>query len=235
MQNQLYIRSYNRQRKGHFHNYHQLVLPLRGVINIELETYAGKVAPGECVVIKQGQMHHFTANQEAKFVVADMQDLPENVLNTKNLVFTITPPLMSYLTFIEKQLENQVNHQLEQSMFKTFVLLLEQQDHFRQLDHRIRLVVEYVLENIAENLTIETLAKVACLSQTQFKKVFSQQLGLSVSKHVTKERMEKAKALLMHTDYPIQIIAEQVGYADLSAFSRRFSQYYGLSPSSFSQ
>jgi AraC-like DNA-binding protein len=120
-------------------------------------------------------------------------------------------------------------------MFNTFILLLEEQGQFRQLDHRIRLVVEYVLENIAENLTIETLANVACLSQTQFKKVFRQQLGLSVSKHVTKERMEKAKALLMHTDYSIQRIAEQVGYADLSAFSRRFSQYYGLSPSAFSQ
>ncbi|WP_339721223.1 AraC family transcriptional regulator [uncultured Paraglaciecola sp.] len=235
MQNHLSIRSYNRQRKGHVHNFQQLVLPLRGVINIELEAYSGKVAPGECVVIKQGQMHHFTANQEAKFVVADLLELPESFLSTDNLVFSITPPLISFLGFIEKQLENQVNPKLEQSMFDTFVLLLEEQQQFRQLDHRIRLVVEYVLENIAENLSVETLAKVACLSQTQFKKVFTQQVGLSVSKHITKERMEKAKALLMHTDYSIQIIAEQVGYADLSAFSRRFSQYYGLSPSEFSQ
>jgi AraC-like DNA-binding protein len=235
MQNHLSIRSYNRQRKGHFHHYHQMVLPLRGVINIELATYAGKVAPGEAVVIRQGQMHHFTANQEAKFVVTDMLDLPENIVESESLVFSIAPPLMSYLSFIEKQLENQVNPQLEQAMFNTFVLLLEQQDHFRQVDHRIRLAVEYILENIAENLTIETLAKVACLSPTQFKKVFTQQLGLSVTKYVTKERMEKAKALLIHTDYPIQLIAEQVGYADLSAFSRRFSQCYGLSPSAFSQ
>jgi AraC-like DNA-binding protein len=95
--------------------------------------------------------------------------------------------------------------------------------------------VEYVLENITENLTIDVLARVACLSQTQFKKVFKEQLGLSVSKHVTKERMEKAKALLMHTDYPTQMIAELVGYADLSAFSRRFSQYYGLSPTAYSR
>lgn len=235
MQKHLSIRSYNRQRKGHVHHYHQLVLPLRGVINIELETYLGKVAPGECVVIKQGQMHHFTANQEAKFVVADLCELPGNLLNTNHIVFSITQPLISFLSFIEKQLENQVNPQLERSMFKTFILLLEEQQQFKQLDHRIRLVIEYVLENLSGNLTIETLAQVACLSQTQFKKVFTQQIGLSVSKHITKERMEKAKALLMHTDYSVQLIAEQVGYRDLSAFSRRFSMYYGLSPSEFSQ
>lgn len=235
MQNHLSIRSYNRNKKGHYHSYHQLVLPLFGVINIELANYSGKVAPGECVIIKQGQMHHFTANEEAKFVVADLLNLPNNILNSESLVFSITPPLMSYLSFIEKQLENQVNPQLEESMLQTFVLLLEEQGQVKLLDHRIRLVVEYVFENLTENLSIDTLANVACLSQTQFKKVFRQQLGLSASKHVTKERMEKAKALLMHTDYSIQIIAEQVGYADLSAFSRRFSQYFGSPPSAFSQ
>jgi AraC-like DNA-binding protein len=180
-------------------------------------------------------MHHFAANQEAKFVVADMLILPSNILKSDGLVFSITPSLFSYLSFVEKQLENKVNPNLEKSMFGTFSMLLEEQGQFRQLDHRIRLVVEYVLENITENLTIDVLARVACLSQTQFKKVFKEQLGLSVSKHVTKERMEKAKALLMHTDYPTQMIAELVGYADLSAFSRRFSQYYGLSPTAFSQ
>lgn len=235
MQNQFSIRSYNRQRKGHVHDYHQLVLPLLGVINIELTSYEGKVAPGECVIIKQGQMHHFTANQEAKFLVADMFELPDNILQSDSVVFSITPPLISYLSFIEKQLENQINPQLEQSIFSTFALLLEEQQLFRQIDHRIRFVIAYVLENLSDNLTIDALAKVACLSQTQFKKVFTQQVGLSVSKHITKERMEKAKALLIHTDYPIQIIAEQVGYADLSAFSRRFSQYYGLTPSAFSR
>ncbi|WP_350629915.1 helix-turn-helix domain-containing protein, partial [Pseudoalteromonas sp. Q36-MNA-CIBAN-0048] len=50
---------------------------------------------------------------------------------------------------------------------------------------------------------------------------------------ITEKRMQKAKALLTHTDLPIQIIAEQVGYNDLSAFSRRFSLYFGLSPRLF--
>jgi AraC-like DNA-binding protein len=235
MQHSLSIRSYTRMPKGHFHDHHQLVLPLRGVINIELESYSGKVAPGECVVIKQEQFHRFTANQDARFVVADMSVLPENLLTSDILVFSITPSLSSYLSFIEKQLENQANPKLEQSMFNTFVMLLEEQGQSKQLDHRIRAVVAHILENLADKLLIKDLAKIACLSETQFKKLFTQQLELSVLKYVTKERMEKAKALLMNTDYPIQIIAEQVGYEDLSAFSRRFSSYYGLSPREFSQ
>lgn len=235
MQNSLSIRSYSRMRKGHKHDYHQLVLPLRGVINIELEAYSGKVAPGECVVIKQTQYHHFTANQEARFVVADMAILPENLLHSDSVVFSITPPLNAYLSFIEKQLENQANSTLEHAMFQTFFLLLAEQAQTKQLDHRIRAVVAHILDNLAENLPIKHLTTIACLSQTQFKKCFTEQLGLSVSKYITQQRLEKAKALLINTDYPIQIIAEQVGYHDVSAFSRRFSSYFGLSPRAFSQ
>lgn len=235
MPNHLSIRSYSRQRRGHSHDYHQLVLPLRGVINIEVENYCGKVAPGECVVIRAGEIHHFTANEEARFVVADLSELPENLAQSECLVFSITPPLISYLNFIEKQLEHQVNPELEQSMFKTFVILLGEQGMSKQLDHRIRAVLEYVLDHLADKLVIEVLAKVACLSPTQFKKLFKEQVGLTVLQYITNERMEKAKALLMHTDYPIQLVAEQVGYEDLSAFGRRFSSHFGLSPREFSR
>jgi len=71
------------------------------------------------------------------------------------------------------------------------------------------------------------------LSETQFKKLFKQQTASTVMRYVTKLRMEKAQALLMHTDYPLQIIGEKVGYKDLSAFSRKFSQFYGFPPTKF--
>ena len=74
---------------------------------------------------------------------------------------------------------------------------------------------------------------VAFLSETQLKKLFKQQTGFTIMKYVTKLRMEKAQALLTHTDYPLQIIGEKVGYKELSAFSRVFSQHIGLSPSNF--
>ena len=45
--------------------------------------------------------------------------------------------------------------------------------------------------------------------------------------------MEKARALLTHTDLPVQQVAEQVGYGDVSAFSRRFTRHVGLSPRRF--
>jgi len=235
MPNHLSIRSYSRQRRGHAHEFHQLVLPLRGVINIELDGFAGKVAPGECVLIRAGELHHFTANAEARFVVADMASLPANLASADRIAFAISPPLIRYLDFIEAQLEHQINPEVERSMFATFALLLAEQRLLPQVDHRIQAVLQHIEQHLASKVVIRDLAGVACLSETQFKKLFRQQLGQTVMQYVTAKRMDKARALLQHTDYSVQLIAEQVGYTDISAFSRRFSANFGLTPTRFTQ
>jgi AraC-like DNA-binding protein len=233
MQNLLSIRSYSTRPTRHSHCFNQLVLPLRGVINICVGNFNGKVAPSECVVVKANEEHLFTADTEARFVVVDMENLPLNISSSQCIVFAINASLRSYLTFIESQLENNINDQLEQAMFEMFTLLLAEQPLLPKVDHRIGIAISFIEQNIAESLKIKGLAESAFLSETQFKKLFKQQTGMTVMKYVTKLRMEKAQALLTHTDYPLQIIGEKVGYKEPSAFSRKFSQYFGLSPARF--
>ena len=233
MRNSLSIRSYSTKPTCHSHNFNQVVLPLRGVINIRVGNFSGKVAPRECVVVKSNEEHLFTADTEARFIVADMNSLPSNITSSQQIVFAINKSLSSYLLFIESQLENQINQPLEQAMFDTFYLLLAEQSLLPKLDNRINGVLSFIEQNISEQLNISHLADIAFLSPTQFKKVFKQQLGVTVMQYITRLRMEKAQALLTHTDYPLQVIGENVGYKELSAFSRKFSQYFGMSPTKF--
>ncbi|MDC0610184.1 AraC family transcriptional regulator [Vibrio sp.] len=235
MLNTLSIRSYNRDKQGHQHGYHQLVLPLSGVINIDVSGFTGKVAPGECVVIREGQVHHFTAETEAKFVVADMTALPDNLKDFTGDVFTINLPMSRYLNFIEAQLHHQVNADMHSILFQTFVVLLSEQQLLKQFDRRIKEVIEFIDLHLAEDLSIVKLASIAYLSATQFKKLFRAQTNETAMTYITRLRMEKAKALLLHSDYSIQIVANTVGYSDLAAFSRRFKQFYGVSPSKLYQ
>ncbi len=187
----------------------------------------------ECVVIQAGVEHAFQADEAARFIVADMQALPENLVSDSPLVFSITAPLVSFLLFVEKQLEHQVDSGIETSMLGVFYMLLQQQGATHCLDRRIRAVQTKMIEQLDQPLSIAQLAEVACLSPTQFKKRFKESLGVSVHQYLIQQRMEKAKALLTHTDLPVQLIAQRVGYGDLSAFSRRFSLYFGLSPRAF--
>ena len=129
MKSNLSIRSYTKQFNTHAHDgYHQLVLPIQGSISIEMFGYVGKVAVGECVVIPVTTDHAFKADEAARFIVADMVELPQHLLEHELSVFTITPPLMSFLLFVEKQLEYQVDSGIESSILDVFSLLLEQQE-----------------------------------------------------------------------------------------------------------
>jgi len=233
MQNKLSIRSYSSKPVSHSHPFNQLVLPLRGVINITVENFNGKVAPGECVIVKRDQQHLFTANSEARFVVADMQQLPANLLSSNTVVFAINRSLIHYLNVIESQLENKINQQLEKLMFDMFYLLLSELTLLPKVDKRIAAVISFIEKNIAHSIQLKQLAAIACLSETQLKKNFKAQTNSTVMAYVSRIRMEKAQALLIHTDYPLQIIGEKVGYQDLSTFSRKFSQYFGLPPTKF--
>lgn len=234
MINTISVRSYSRQTKGHSHSFHQIVLPLRGVINIEVENYIGKVTPRECVVVKAYEKHYFNAEENAKFIVVDTDSLPDHILDSEKIVFSINSTLILFLEFAESQLKNQIHAEIESLMFTTFYRLLEEQKLFVQYDYRIREVVDYINNNLSHNLSIDALANIACLSATQFKKNFKSQTGQTVTEYVTELRMQRAQALLLHTDSPISIIAELVGYTNASAFSRRFSKYFGIPPSRLS-
>jgi AraC-like DNA-binding protein len=236
MKNSLSIRAYTKRLQSHVHNdYHQLVLPIQGSISIEMPHFVGKVSVGECVVIPAGTDHGFKADEVARFIVADLDALPRHFITVGLNVFSVTPPLLSYLYFTEKQLEYQVDSGLESSILNVFMMLLEQQTQVTPVDPRVRAAQTFISENIETPLSIAELSKIACLSPTQFKKRFKESLGISTLQYITELRMEKAKALLTHTDLPVQLIAERVGYSDLSAFSRRFSLHFGLSPREFAR
>ena len=233
MKSLLSIRSYRSQPVSHSHQYHQLVLPLRGTIDIQVENFSGKVAPRECVIVRSNQEHLFCADTKARFIVADMEQFPENIHGSKEIVFEINKPLFNYLLFVESQLEYQVNLALERTMYEAFCLLLGEQTLQPKRDPRISNVLMYVEQHLDEPLPISKLAGVAFLSPTQFKKTFKAELGVTAFQHITALRMEKAQALLTHTDYPMQIVGEKVGYRELSAFSRKFTQFFGFSPTKF--
>ncbi|NMH60568.1 helix-turn-helix domain-containing protein [Alteromonas ponticola] len=235
MKDNLSIRSYSTKPTRHSHDFFQLVMPLRGVISIRVEQFRGNVAPGECVVVRKTEEHMFTANAQAKFVVADLQELPANVAACQGVVFAINASMSRYLAFVEQQLELQINAPLETSMVETFYLLLSEQTLLPKLDSRIANAMMFIEKHLDEKLTISQLASVACLSDTQFKLLFKQHTGLTAMSYITKLRMEKAQALLTHTDYSLQHIGERVGFAELSTFSRKFSRYFGLSPTQFKQ
>ncbi|WP_070963079.1 helix-turn-helix transcriptional regulator [Vibrio sonorensis] len=230
MSDRITIRSYTKNIRGHQHEYHQMVLPLNGSIEIQINQTAYLVSVGEAIVILSGQWHDFKADEKAKFIVVDINQLPQNMHAFDKQWFQINDALQSYLHFIEQTISSALIAEHEEAMFKMFISLVEGLPLVAKYDFRVAKVIARVQSYPEIEHRVKDLADHACLSATQLKKLFTRSVGMSVMQYVTKVRMEKAKSLLIYTDTPIAIVAQQVGYLDPSAFSRRFHQFYGQTP-----
>lgn len=233
MLDSLSIRAYTPIICSHEHGFHQIVLPLHGVIEITVSGNHGLVGPGQVVIIPKGVEHSFQAQEEARFLIADLSELPNNAYSLNTPFASISSAMQSYCDFIDTQLQHQINTDLEATMVLLFKQLLLDQEFSPKIDNRITRVLAHIESNFSNRCSLEELASICNLSVSHFKVEFKNQTGKTAGEFLLQQRMEKARALLNHTDYPIQIVAERVGYRSLSAFSRRFSEYFGKSPSWF--
>jgi transcriptional regulator GlxA family with amidase domain len=78
---------------------------------------------------------------------------------------------------------------------------------------------------------VERLAKVSGVSEAHFARSFKAAFGVPPHRYLLTRRLERAKALLRHTDAPIIQIAFQTGWSSLGTFGRTFREVLGASPS----
>lgn len=101
------------------------------------------------------------------------------------------------------------------------------------VDPRIGQTLETMARNLAESITVQSLAKLVHLSPSRLAHLFKEQTGDSVMETVQKMRLRQAARLLEFTPRHISDIAGDVGFHSLYYFSRQFSSYYGMSPSAY--
>lgn len=228
--NKLSIRSYTKILTSHSHDHHQLVLPLHGFINIQVAEQETTAGYGDCVIIPKHHNHAFQAHETARFIVADLAILPDNILSYSSMIFSINPEMLAYILFLEKQFSNQIQQEVEDACFHLFHNLLARQTVMRRIDPRIQTIIQFIKQHLDRKLPLKQLADISCLSTSQFKSLFKKSTGMSSQAYITQLKMEKASALLRHSDLPVYRVAEAVGFDNLSSFSRRFSQHFGKCP-----
>ncbi|MCW1961076.1 AraC family transcriptional regulator [Chryseobacterium viscerum] len=97
---------------------------------------------------------------------------------------------------------------------------------------RIGFVVDYIKRNLHQKLSIDTIAKLAYVSKSNFFKMFKDELGTSPNDFILQERISKAKELLA-SQISIKETAFQTGFSDTNYFTRVFKQLEGVTPKSY--
>jgi AraC-like DNA-binding protein len=105
--------------------------------------------------------------------------------------------------------------------------------HIPREDIRSAQKVEAILTNDITALppTIKELAKTVAMSESKLKKIFKGVYGLPPYEYFQKQRMQKAKMMLLSGNYSIKDVGYTLGYSNLSNFTLAFKKEFGQLPS----
>jgi AraC-like DNA-binding protein len=98
---------------------------------------------------------------------------------------------------------------------------------------RISYVIQYIRENITEDLSIDTLSEKAYMSESSFYRTFKHELGATPTEFIIEERLKIAESLLRDPKVSIKEAYLASGFNSFSYFCRTFKKKKNLSPSEY--
>jgi AraC-like DNA-binding protein len=236
------VRSYAGSGSRHTHDYHQLVLPLEGCLEMVLESESGSVEADHAAVISANIPHHFRATGNNRFIVADVPRVLAPSLSQLPTFIRLDPALAHFLLFLRAELgetgRNQQNvnsHKGRQLILLLVQLLTERFGCSLHADRRLEAARQYLDDHMDRSVTLAELATVASMSQRQLTELFRRYFDMSPRQYLLEQRMQQGWRLLHDSRLPIQQVSERCGYGSLSAFSARFSNHFGYSPRTLRQ
>jgi AraC family transcriptional regulator len=100
-------------------------------------------------------------------------------------------------------------------------------------EDRLNRVTAYIYYHLDEPLDYDTLAGVAALSPYHWHRIYHAMRGETATATARRLRLQRAAVDLARTDKPIEEIATRAGYGGAQAFTRAFSESYGMPPARY--
>ncbi len=241
---------------------HQVIHILSGRIIISEGDRQTKIEKGETVLIKKDTYFEFT--KQAKVISQDYQSVLFFLKNEFISDFTKTyqienagidkqfpnvikfpnnPLITGFILSLIPYFGNPMGNKSEIFRLKTFEFLFQLNEldkslfsYFFQLlkPHKIDLV-KIMEEHYTKNLSLEHFARLSNRSLATFKRDFQKTFNLSPALWLKTKRLKLAHYLLANTSKTSSQIYLEVGFEDLSHFSKSFKQQFGYLPSSAKQ
>jgi len=96
-----------------------------------------------------------------------------------------------------------------------------------------RLLRNYIYENLAEQITIDMLARLVDLTTYHLLIAFRHAFRTTPAQYLINQRIRKAQWLLLHTIHDVIRVAFDTGFSSHSHFSSAFRNRTGFSPTEF--
>jgi AraC-like DNA-binding protein len=173
-------------------------------------------------------------------------------LSLKTSSFNIEPIDAEYKKLFIEILEADSNNPMWMGIVQNRIMLIIERffthlyDKNKSLTRHVRISKHDIGEliRIEESLTkditvspptIDELATEAAMSPAKLKRIFKEVYGSGVYSYYQKQRMGKAREMLLTGDFTVKEVGMHVGYSNLSNFATAFRKEFGILPSELRQ
>lgn len=237
------------------HNY-ELFIGISEALHLIVEEKFVKVRPGDVLLIPPNV--YFTGGQpsaadlsfywlhfllpEAEMLITTKDNLAEEAfiwpLYAENFITSNDMILFQQLIVTIKN--NQRQTDLLDSFTKTFLLSLSantkkkyKQEKTTPENQLIAFVADWLEQNSAQAISVQEVANYFGYNKVYLSHLFSKEMGMTLTRYLQLQRIEKAKVLLGNSPTTIKEIAFAVGFEDEKYFSRVFKKLEHLSPADY--
>jgi transcriptional regulator GlxA family with amidase domain len=100
---------------------------------------------------------------------------------------------------------------------------------------RLRQLIADIAADPCGDLSVPQLAARAAMSERTFSRVFQKEAGIGPAAFVESARLDRAKALLETSDWPLARVAERAGFGGPEGLHRAFNKRVGITPGAYRQ
>lgn len=217
-----------------------------GKLTIDGRTY--DIAPGTCFFLPRGVPHDYWPVSEdwrTNWLCFDGSCLDkalENLGLQSGCVVALPDPTRIdaiFRSILSELHADPVFGQLRASPY-VYRLLAElcliKREQIEQQYHRtpkLKPVLDYIEENLAEVITLEELAAQMNLTPQHFCRVFKDAVGERPFQYILRRRIQISKRYLVRSEYRISEVGQKVGIENSSYFCYNFKRLEGMTPTEF--
>lgn len=219
------FRSYQAEAERHSHGFWQVVLPVEGRLDLDVEGRGGRVEKGRGALIPPGSFHAFEARARNRFLVADLESLSfDPSLSERIGAGTFFPVRQPVQALIDYRAALPIADEAIGYWCGLLLLALAggTDGPVGCTDERqaVRKAQAYMDAHLSAPLTIGHLCRETGLAAHRLTRAFRRELGESPYAHLTARRVQRALDLLQTSDLGLSEIAALAGFSDQSAMTR---------------
>lgn len=228
----------------HRHEKAQFLYTEGGVVYVKTDTKEYFLPARHFIWIPAGVNHSIHPNSEdvimrnLYFPVEEHED----DFYAREGIFPVTDLVLQLLLFTNRwngDLEKNTN---DYTIAKALKAILPQVCHYNlpfslpfPKDFRLVKIIEFIDENLHEDLRFDTLSKKFGFSERSLYRLFQKDIGMSFMQFFTIKRMLRALELILERRLPINEVSLAVGYSSVPTFSNTFYKVMGQRPSEYSK